>query len=117
MVRRQPHPLFAGVVERCRLKPGVSEDHLWGETIFRVRGRVFAFLGRPHRAAVTVKPPADDVERLLRHPHVKRARYVGRFGWLTVKMRDEESLRLALDLVDESYRNAVADLQRQRVDD
>jgi hypothetical protein len=52
---------------------------------------------------VTVKPPADDIDRVLRRPMVRCARYVGRFGCLTVEMRDEESLRLALDLIDRSY--------------
>lgn len=103
MPRRGPHPAFTAVIERCRSRPGAVEDHILGEIVFRVRGRVFAFMGRRDRAAVTVKAPAEDAARLLCRPYVRRARYVGRFGWLTVEMRDEESLRLALGLVDGSY--------------
>jgi predicted DNA-binding protein (MmcQ/YjbR family) len=91
----------------------VTEAKFLGETIFRVRGRAFAFVGRPDRAAVTLKPPPEDIERLLREPRVRRARYIGRFGWLTVMMRDEGSVRLALALVDESYRHAAAGPRRR----
>jgi len=103
MTKRATHPWFAEALERCRLQPGAAEEHVFGETVFRVRGRIFAFLGRPDRAAVTVRPAAEDLERLLRRPFVRRARYVGRFGWLTVEMREEDELRFALDLIDESY--------------
>jgi predicted DNA-binding protein (MmcQ/YjbR family) len=113
VARREPDPFVAEVIEHCRAQPGVTEAKLLGETIFRVRGRAFAFIGRPDRAAVTVKPPPQDVERLLREPRVRRARYIGRFGWLTVTMLDEGSLRLALALVDQSYRLAAAGARRR----
>jgi predicted DNA-binding protein (MmcQ/YjbR family) len=103
MTKREPHPSFAAVLDRCRAQPGAAEERLFGETVFRVHGRAFAFLGRADRAAVTVKPPSEDVEHLLRRPFVRRARYVGRFGWLTVEMSDDESLGLALELIDRSY--------------
>jgi predicted DNA-binding protein (MmcQ/YjbR family) len=103
MTKREPHPSFAAALDRCRAQPGAAEERVFGETVFRVHGRVFAFLGRADRAAVTVKPPSEDVERLLRRPFVRRARYVGRFGWLTVEMSDDESLGLALELIDRSY--------------
>jgi predicted DNA-binding protein (MmcQ/YjbR family) len=112
VARRKPHPLVTEVIERCRLKPRVTETKFLGETIFRVSGHVFAFIGRLDRAAVTVKPPPEEVERLLREPRVRRPRYIGRFGWLTVTMPDEASLRLALALVDKSYRLAAGSRRR-----
>jgi predicted DNA-binding protein (MmcQ/YjbR family) len=108
VTKREPHPWFTQALERCRSQPSATEERFFGETAFRVRGRVFAFLGRPDRAAVTVKPPAEDVERLLRRPWVRRAAYVGRFGWLTVEICDDASLRFALDLIDRSYLAASA---------
>jgi predicted DNA-binding protein (MmcQ/YjbR family) len=99
--------MFVRMSERCRAMPGAVEEHFLGETVFRVRGRVFAFLGRPDLPAVTVKPPRELVPRLLEEPSVRRARYVGRFGWVTVETRDEGTLRLALALVEESYRIAA----------
>jgi predicted DNA-binding protein (MmcQ/YjbR family) len=113
MARRNPDPIVTEVIERCRSKADVTEATFLGETIFRVRGRSFAFFGRPDRVAVTVKPPAADLQRLLREPSVRRARYIGRFGWVTVMMRDERSLRLALDLVDKAYRLAAAGPHRR----
>jgi len=103
MARDKPHPLFAALREHCRLKPQVSEDRFLGDVVFRVGGHVFALMGRRARPAVTVRPMSGNFERLLLLPNVKRARYIGRFGWLTVTVGGEESLRLALNLVDESY--------------
>jgi predicted DNA-binding protein (MmcQ/YjbR family) len=113
MTRRE-HPLLAAVAADCRSKPEATEVRVWGETVFRVSGRVFALVGRPDRPAVTVKPSGDDVPRLLEDTHVRRARYVGRFGWLTVSVDDEESLQLALDLVECSYVLAAAGARRFR---
>jgi predicted DNA-binding protein (MmcQ/YjbR family) len=108
MATREPHPSYADVLARCRSRPDATEDRFLGETVFRVRGRVFAFIGRPNRAAVTVKLPNHDAERLVRLPYARRARYVGRFGWLTVEIRDEESLGVALDAVDRSHQLAAS---------
>jgi predicted DNA-binding protein (MmcQ/YjbR family) len=113
MAGRDRHALLVRVIERCRLKPGAVEARLLGETVFRVRGRVFVFLGRTPRAAVTVKPRPEEAERVLHRPDVRRARYIGRFGWLTVAVLDEESLRLALSLMDDSYLVAAAASRRR----
>jgi predicted DNA-binding protein (MmcQ/YjbR family) len=99
----EPNPSVADVLAHCRSRPETTEDHFLGETVFRVRGRVFAFIGRPSRAAVTVRLPKDDTKRLLRLPYVRRARYIGWFGWLTVVIADEESLQVALHAVDRSH--------------
>jgi predicted DNA-binding protein (MmcQ/YjbR family) len=103
MAKGDAHALFAGVIEHCRTKAGAAEARLLGETVFRVHGRVFAFVEGSRRATVTVKSRPEDAERMLRDPHVRRARYIGRFGWLTVTVRDDDSLRLALALIDASY--------------
>ena len=31
------------------------------------------------------------------------AKYVGKYGWVTVELKDDETLAFALDLIDESY--------------
>ena len=36
-------------------------------------------------------------------PYVHRARYVGRYGWVTAEVEDEESLEAALEWMRESY--------------
>src|SRR2546425_12490311 len=97
------NPFFRALWEYCSTKPSAIEDHPWGETVFKVRGKVFAFLGNPDSATVTVKVPPGDHDILLALPHIHFASYVGRFGWITVSIEDEETLSLALDLVDQSY--------------
>lgn len=101
----------------CAAKPGAVERRRWGETVFETDGRVFAFLNPPERPAVTTKVGRMERERFAGHRAVRRARYVGRFGWMTVVVSDHESLRLALELIDRSYeliaaRNARRPLSR-----
>lgn len=84
-----------------------------GETIFRVRGRVFAFVSGPDRVTVTVKPDRAVAKRVLGRSDVRRARWIWLFGWVTVDVRDEDALLLAHALIDESYRIVAADPRRR----
>lgn len=97
------NPYFRALWEHCRAKPEAVEDHPWGETVFKVRTKIFAFLGMPEGAAVTVKPAADDLDALLALPFVERAPYIGRYGWVKLRIADDDALALALDLVDHTY--------------
>ena len=94
---------YRALYEHCRQKPDAVEEHPWGDTVFKVRGRIFAFLGPRDRPGVTVKPSPDERDVLLELPYVRVASYVGRFGWVYVTIEDEEALTLALGLVDDSY--------------
>jgi predicted DNA-binding protein (MmcQ/YjbR family) len=101
-------PQFRALVEHCAGQPGAVRSDRWGETVFEVGRRVFAFLGSPERPSVTVKVAPAERNRLLGNSRVQRARYVGRFGWMTVWITDSESLHLALQLVDHSYNLGVS---------
>jgi predicted DNA-binding protein (MmcQ/YjbR family) len=96
---------FQAMYDRCASKPDAVEDHPWGETVFKVRGKVFAFLGRPESPStgVTVKAPADELDVLLEADFIQRARYVGRYGWVSLRIADDNALQLALELIDDSY--------------
>jgi len=100
--------LFVEVFDYCRLLPGAVAGQFLGETIFRVRGRVFAFLARPERVAVTVKAQRADVKGLVALPQVRRARWIWWRGWVTVEVRDRETLPLARSLIEQSYRLTAA---------
>ena len=52
---------------------------------------------------LTVKLTAEEREIAHLLPYVSRARYVGRYGWVTAEVTDEESLAAALEWVRESY--------------
>lgn len=93
---------FKTVREHCLAKERVSEEYPWGEVVWKSGGRIFAIGSLGHNA-FTVKASLADQTVLVRHPAVEPARYVGRFGWVTVTVTGKESLALALDLIDESY--------------
>ncbi len=50
-----------------------------------------------------MKSTVEQQASLTLHPQIKVAAYVGRFGWVTIHVIDEDTLGLALDLIDESY--------------
>jgi len=95
--------------ELCRhaaARPEAVEDHPWGHTAFKVRGKLFAIFGDPvpgGPTVVTLKPAKDDLEALLMMDCVRLAAYVGRFGWVTVTVGDEAARDLALDLIEASW--------------
>jgi predicted DNA-binding protein (MmcQ/YjbR family) len=101
------NPYFRALWEHCRAKLNAREDHPWGETVFKVGNKCFAFLGLPGGASVTVKPDAADLDALLSLPFVTRAAYIGRYGWVQVSIEDDDALALALDLVDHTYESVA----------
>lgn len=52
---------------------------------------------------LTLKVTSEEREVALALPFVSVARYVGRYGWITVHVTDEESLAAALEWLRESY--------------
>ena len=85
--------------------PEAYEDEPWGHPVFKCSdNRMFASMNVGESAvSLTVKltPEEREIAELL--PYVHRARYVGRYGWVTAEVDDEESLEAALEWVRESY--------------
>lgn len=86
--------------------PETYEDHPWGpEPVFKVaENKVFAFMAVADdcvRVTVKLTPEEREIAQLL--PYVSTARYVGRYGWITAQVDDDESLEAALEWVRESY--------------
>jgi predicted DNA-binding protein (MmcQ/YjbR family) len=66
--------------------------------------KVFAWLTvEPKAAHVTLKLTAEEREVAHLLPYVSIARYVGRYGWVTATVTDEETLAAALEWLRESY--------------
>ncbi|MGA5816240.1 MmcQ/YjbR family DNA-binding protein [Kitasatospora sp. NPDC094028] len=84
--------------------PEAAQEPTWEIETLRVRHKIFA-MGAPEGDSVTVKAtPADQAELLAAEPEVfSSARYVGRHGWVSVRLDlvDPEELR---DLVTEAWR-------------
>jgi predicted DNA-binding protein (MmcQ/YjbR family) len=100
-----PVELAERVRELALSLPETSEDEPWGHPVFKVAdNRMFASMSVGDRVVhVTVKLTAEEREIVALLPYVRRARYVGRYGWITAEVSDEESLEAALEWLRESY--------------
>src|SRR5438093_1396223 len=75
--------------------------------------RTFTVCGSPPSATtrttmsrsvgVTMKLTAEEREIAHLLPYVRTASHVGRYGWITAAVTDEESLEAALEWLRESY--------------
>lgn len=83
--------------------PEVTEENPWGDIAWKTKGKMFAVTGESAEA-VTVKATLEQQMALVQIPHIRVAKYVGRYGWVTVDLADRDSLEIALDLIQESYR-------------
>jgi predicted DNA-binding protein (MmcQ/YjbR family) len=85
--------------------PETYEDEPWGQPVFKVAdNRMFASMSVDDGAVhLTIKLTAEEREIAHLLPYVRRARYVGRYGWVTADVTDEESLEAALEWLRESY--------------
>jgi predicted DNA-binding protein (MmcQ/YjbR family) len=85
--------------------PEAYEDAPWGFPVFKVAdNRMFALLQEDVPPAVlTLKLGPEEREIALLHPWVSVAKYVGRYGWVTATIDDDEALETALEWLRESY--------------
>jgi predicted DNA-binding protein (MmcQ/YjbR family) len=102
--------------------PDTSEDFPWGESVAKVNGKVFVFLGpdtSSGRRLMTVKLD-ESHGHALSIEGAEPTRYgLGRTGWVNVPLRAEGvTLDLLRDWIEESYRiiapkRLVAELDRR----
>jgi predicted DNA-binding protein (MmcQ/YjbR family) len=85
--------------------PETYEDEPWGHPVFKVAdNRMFGSMSVGDGAVhLTVKLTAEEREIAQLLPYVHKARYVGRYGWVTADVTDEDSLASALEWLRESY--------------
>ena len=85
--------------------PEAYEDAPWGGPVFKVGdNRLFALLNEDGDVPeVTVKLGPEEREIALLHPWVRVAAYVGRYGWVTASVEDEDALETVLEWIRESY--------------
>ena len=85
--------------------PETYEDEPWGHPVFKVGdNRMFASMSIGDNAVLlTVKLTAEEREIAYLMPFVSHARWVGRYGWITAEVADDETLDCALEWMLESY--------------
>src|SRR5438128_689233 len=91
--------------------PEAYVDHPWGETVMKVKKKVFVFLGHPESGdfGMSVKLPQSGGLALM-SPFASPTGYgLGKAGWVTVEFAasDEIPVELLRQWIAESYR-AVA---------
>ena len=111
MANRDPFAAPSAALRRFALSfPESTEDHPWGESAFKVKGKVFLFLSTHNgKLNVTVKLPVSN-SSALEMTMVERTAYgLGKHGWVTASFSGEDFIPLDLiqEWIDESYR-AVA---------
>ena len=107
-----PHMSVSAALKKFALSyPEAHEDHPWGETVVKVKKKVFVFLGRPEGGGfgLSVKLPHSNLFA-LDLPFATPTGYgLGKSGWVTAQFsaRQKPPLDLLKRWIDESYR-AVA---------
>ena len=101
---------FDALREHALSYPQTREDHPWGETVVKVRDKVFVFLGRPEEGlSFSVKLPTS-APFAFDLPYCEPTGYgLGKAGWVTARFKPREAVPVEMleRWIDESYR-AVA---------
>ena len=111
----KPERIAKRIRELALSFPQAYEDAPWGFPVFKVgSNRLFALMETDADVVrVTVKLTPEEREIVQLMPNVRKARYVGRYGWVTADINDAETLEAALEWVRESYwLKAPAELRR-----
>lgn len=87
--------------------PEAWEDFPWGESVAKVRKKVFVFFGRPEDKSLglSVKLPASAAEA-LELPNASPTGYgLGKAGWVSLTWSEGEEVPVdrLLDWIEESY--------------
>ena len=99
--------------------PGAVEEHPWGEEpVFKAANRkIFVFGGADQpdgSCGMTVKLTPEEGVEALALPFVERARYVGRYGWVTARVSNDFEWEVAEGFVRRSYELVTATSKRKR---
>jgi predicted DNA-binding protein (MmcQ/YjbR family) len=94
----------------CLALPETVETKTWGHPHFRVQGKIFVSFGETNQGwGITLKVGELMQGVFLKDPRFFRAPYVGKYGWVTLRVDPAplkgEEIR---ELVEESYRLIAA---------
>ncbi|HEX5614295.1 MAG TPA: MmcQ/YjbR family DNA-binding protein [Acidimicrobiia bacterium] len=99
--------------------PEAWEDHPWGDTVAKVRTKIFVFVGvHEERMGLTVKLP-ESAEFALAFPWAEKTGYgLGKAGWVTAwfPVGADVPVDLLEEWIDESYRAVAPKTLVKRLD-
>jgi predicted DNA-binding protein (MmcQ/YjbR family) len=109
----------AQLKRHCRKYAGAVETlhgHPSNILVYNVGGKTFAYFktSEPERWRFSFRVTPSRVLELTDRPGVKPARYMGRFHWVTVVQVHEFPSTYLVELVEASYRRALASLSRAK---
>lgn len=83
--------------------PLAYEDRPWGFPVFKVgANKLFATMNEDG-SELTVKLTAEEREVAQLLPWVRPASHLGRYGWITAALEDDDALAAGLEWLRESY--------------
>lgn len=102
---------MAAILAHGLTLPEAWEDHPWGETVLKVRKKVFVFLNGSKQGifAMSLKLPRS-AEFALLHPFASKTGYgLGNSGWVTCEFKDGDEIPvdMLIEWMEQSY-GAVA---------
>ncbi|MGD0190172.1 MAG: MmcQ/YjbR family DNA-binding protein [Rhizomicrobium sp.] len=98
---------FQKLRELALAYPEAHEDHPWGETAIKVRGKTFLFMGLNEGKLGLSLKLTNRHEFALQYPFVAPTRYgLGKSGWITstFSAKDKPPLDVLSAWIDDSYR-------------
>ncbi len=102
--KKLKHPFLAMLRALSAKFPETSEVEAWGHPTFRVDDKIFASFGEHEgEPSIGCKQTRPDQAVLVEDPRFHVAPYVGRYGWIGIKV-DQVKWPLVAELVEQSYR-------------
>lgn len=99
--------------------PGTEEDFPWGESVAKIRGKVFVFFPSPDADGVfklTLKLPRSAKEILLSESAAPAGYGLGTHGWVTIRLTtDAPGLDKLKELSEESYQAVNAPVKKKAI--
>jgi predicted DNA-binding protein (MmcQ/YjbR family) len=111
---------LALVRKLCLDYPDTEEKIAWGESTFRVKGRVFVMFANDHhgdgRIAVwCIAPEGAQRDLVAAEPkHFFVPPYVGKGGWIGMRLDTKLSKKGVAAIIEQAYRTALAKVMEKK---
>ncbi|MGZ4690465.1 MAG: MmcQ/YjbR family DNA-binding protein [Acidimicrobiia bacterium] len=108
------------LLEHALTFPGAHEDHPWGETVVKVKNKIFVFLGEDGSETPRFAVKLDEsLEEALAVDGAEPSGYgLGKAGWVNVPLKGRSpSVGVLQDWVEESYRRIAPKTLVRELDD